>query len=741
MEEVEKRAGRLVIVSNRLPVSVERTEDGFAYHPSVGGLATSLAALREQQEMLWIGWPGLTTDDPAEQAEIEERLRQEFNALPLFLPPETFELFYLGFSNRTIWPLFHYFTQYAHYEVKEWEAYREINELFAQKLSEIVQPDDRLWIQDYQLMLLPMMVRRRHPEVTIGFFLHIPFPSSEIFRILPWREAVLEGLLGADLIGFHSFNYARHFFSSLLRLMGLEQEYSQVIVDGRPVRADTFPLGIDVERFRSAHEYPAVQHRVAELHQQTQERKIVLSVDRLDFTKGILERMKAFEAFLLAKPEWQEQVSLITLCVPSRTDVPEYASLKRQVDEMVGRINGRFGRPGWVPIWYLYRSLPFEELAPLYLISDVALVTPLRDGMNLVAKEYLATRADGTGVLVLSETAGSAEELGEALIVNPHDREEIVAALNRALTMPVEEQKTRNRPMLERLKRYDTRRWAEDFLSQLERMRRIRPRYQQKSLEGERWEALLEAYRQAERRLLLLDYDGTLLGFVSRAELAEPDEELRSLLRRLASDSRNTVVVISGRDHVTLQSWLGDLGVHLVGEHGARFRWKDSTEWELVSDAAGDEWQEQIRPVLEVYVDRTPGAHLEDKGTSLVWHYRMAEPELGSIRAMELMNTLEGYIVNTPLHVMQGNKVVEVKPSEVNKGRAARRWLRTEPHHNFILAIGDDVTDEDTFSVLPEGSWAVKVGAATQSRAGYDLPGPEDVRRLLAAMLETASKT
>ncbi len=398
--------GRLLIVSNRLPVSIERSEAGFEYQPSVGGLATSLNSLRRDRDMLWLGWPGIATDSKEEQIEIEARLQDDFGSLPIFLPPDHFKRYYTGFSNGTLWPLFHYFTQYAHYEKEDWASYRRVNRLFCEKVREIKQPGDTLWIHDYHLLLLPGMIREVMPEVAIGFFLHIPFPSSEILRMLPWREEILEGMLGADLIGFHSFGYARHFFSSLLRLKGLEQEFGRVVVDGRPVWADTFPLGVDVERFESALERPTVREQLEELRRQADGRRVILSVDRLDFTKGILERLLAFDTFLNDFPEWQGKVSLISLSVPSRTQVPEYIALKRQVDELVGRINGRYGRPGWVPIWYLYRSLPFDELVAFYLHADVALVTPLRDGMNLVAKEYLASRPDATGVLILSETAG-----------------------------------------------------------------------------------------------------------------------------------------------------------------------------------------------------------------------------------------------------------------------------------------------------------------------------------------------
>lgn len=732
-EEIVPGDRRLIIVSNRLPVSVSRGEEGLEYQPSVGGLATSLTALREGTEMLWLGWPGLTPEGEEEAAELERVLRDEYGCVPIFLPEEDFEKYYVGFSNGCLWPLFHYFTQYADYEWDEWDAYARVNRMFADRLEDIIEPDDRLWVHDYHLMLLPQMVRESFPEPSIGFFLHIPFPSYELFRTLPWRERILEGLLGADLIGFHSFSYARHFNSALLRILGLENEFGRVVVGERPVKVDTFPLGVDVERFGSAHELPEVNEGLEDLEVQRGNRQIVLTVDRLDFTKGILERLRAFSRFLEEHPEWRGEVSLVSICVPSRQSVPEYQSLKRQVDELIGRINGRFSEPGWTPIWYLYRKLPFEGLVPFYLLADVALVTPLRDGMNLVSKEYLASRPDGTGVLVLSETAGSSEELGEALIVNPHDERNIVEQLIRALSMDKEEQKRRNAPMQARLKRYTISRWAQDFLTQLQRAREARPDYQMKSLSGEGRREMLAAFADAENRLLLLDYDGTLVGFRSRAESAVPDARLLELLRELRAEPRNTVVVISGRDHVTLDEWLGDTGVDLVAEHGARVR--SNERWELTEEGIVGDWQDEIRPVLEIYVDRTPGAYLEDKGSSLVWHYRRAEPELGSLRSKELMDTLEAYLSGTTLHVMQGNKVIEVKESTVNKGRAAQRWL-SGGDYDFVLAIGDDVTDEDTFAVLDESSYSIKVGQASQSKARFYLGDAAQVRRLLEELID-----
>ena len=729
---------RLIIVSNRLSVSVKREAEGYAYQPSMGGLATSLSTLNQDKEMLWVGWPGINVADPQECRQIEAELRLQFGAVPVFLTDEQLELYYDGFSNGSIWPLFHYFTQFAHYDAAEWQAYQEVNRLFLDKVLEVARPYDTLWIQDYHLMLLPALIREALPEARIGFFLHIPFPSYEIYRNLPWRNEILEGLLGADLIGFHTYGYTRHFLSSLLRLLGLEQEFGQVLVKGRPVNVETFPLGIDVDRFAGAATDPAVVAELEDLRRQTQGRKVILSVDRLDFTKGIPERLQTYGRFLEQYPEWCGRVTLIAIAVPSRVRVAEYQALKRQVDELVGRINGKFGQPGWTPIWYLYRSLPFEQLVPMYRLADVALVTPLRDGMNLVAKEYLAARPDETGVLVLSETAGAAEELSEALIVNPHDEQGMVEALQEALQMPVNEQKVRIRPMQTRLRRYSTTRWASDCLARGEAAAELYLNFKPEHLVGPLRQELLVLYRQSQRRLILLDYDGTLVPFARKPSQAMPDAGLVSQLQQLKADPRNTVVVISGRDYVTLWEWLGEAGINLVAEHGARVLLAGDTEWLLADMSRSEEWKAQLEPLLQVYADRTPGALVEEKQGGLAWHYRGADPEIGSLRAKELVDALEGFVANTALQLMLGNKVIEVKSSNISKGTAVQRWLNQQPGFDFILAIGDDVTDEYLFVELPDDSWTVKGGQVRNSRARFYVSGTNEVRRLLQDLLKVA---
>jgi trehalose 6-phosphate synthase/phosphatase len=724
---------RLIIVSNRLPVSVTKGADGLTYTKSIGGLTTGLSSYFEGSDSLWVGWPGLTSDELTqdEQAQIEADLRQE-RFISLFLSQEEMEHYYYGFCNKTIWPLFHYFHQFTEFNEDEWQIYKAVNLRFADLIGQIAQPGDTIWIQDYHFLLLPQMVRDRVPDVSIGFFLHIPFPSSELFRLLPWRREMVEGLVGADLNGFHTFGYARHFLSSVRHILGYDHRIGVIQAGDRLVKADAFPMGIDYERFAQGGQIQDVQTEVTRLREEVADRQIIFSVDRLDYTKGIPERLVAFDHFLQKYPEHKGNVSLIQVTAPSRTGVDQYQQLKKQVDELVGSINGRHAQVGYQPVWYLFQSQGFNSLRALYEIADVALLTPLRDGMNLVAKEYVASKSDGKGVLVLSELTGASNEMVEALLVNPHDKDAIADALHQALIMPEEEQVRRNRAMQKRLARYDIHRWAQDFIESIGEVRQTGYSLAVRPLDEESEGQLVADYRAAQRRLILLDYDGTLVSFASRPEGATPDEALFDLLNRLTEDSRNEVVVISGRGKVDLAEWLGHLPISLVAEHGAWLRAK-GRDWRTI-EPLDDDWKEQIRPILERFLERTPGSLIEEKTFALAWHYRLVNKDLAAVRAQDLAETLRQLTSNLDLAVLEGEKVVEVKQSGINKGRAAGRWLSQEDW-DFILALGDDWTDEDTFAILPEDAYSIRV-RNSPSKARFNLESVAKVRQLLGQLAE-----
>jgi trehalose 6-phosphate synthase/phosphatase len=727
---------RLVIVSNRLPFSVSIDNGDLVFHESAGGLVTGLASFRESlnqgvalpPEHLWVGWPGNSVDAPLRDRVIEQALSR-FQSYPVFLSEEQMEQFYQGFCNSTIWPLFHYFTSYTLYQPPFWEKYKEINQLFADALDAILKPDDVVWVHDYHLMLLPRLLRARQRQLSIGFFLHIPFPSFEVFRLLPgqWRREILEGLLGADVIGFHTYEYTHHFLQSVLRILGCEHHMGQVLTADHVVKVDTFPMGIDVARFANAAGGADTESERHNLKEALSGIKLILSVDRLDYSKGIANRLEGYELFLESTPEFHGKIALLMVVVPSRIGVMQYDLMKRQIEELVGKINGRFGRVGWTPVIYQYRHVPFTSLTALYAVSHICLVTPLRDGMNLIAKEYLATRSDGTGVLILSEMAGAAKELPEAIIVNPNNRAEIAMALREALETPAEEQEKRIRIMRHRLERYDVTRWAGDFLTALLGMTEMQNRIESKFLSSTAASALVARYQGARRRLLFLDYDGTLTPLARSPALARPTEKIIEVLTALSADARNSVIVTSGRDRKTLEEWFGFIPLGLVAEHGAWVKLVGES-WQRVKTAAG-EWKQELLPTLETYADRLPGSFVEEKEESVAWHYRMADPEQAELRAPELVDHLLNLTGKADLQVVQGNKVVEIRRAGVNKGNAAAFWLG-DRSYDFLLAIGDDTTDEDLFKSLPLSAVSIRVGMSG-THAQYNIRNSAEVIALL----------
>jgi trehalose 6-phosphate synthase/phosphatase len=730
MQRNHKSKKRTIVVANRLPVSISRRKDGLKIQQSPGGLAAGLRLLQEQADVTFIGWPGCWPSSDSERREIEKILIDEHQSHPVFIHPSEVSKYYYGFSNRTLWPLFHYFPSYCSYDPSEWESYRRVNQAFLQAILESADSSDVFWIHDYHLMLLPSLLRKSRPQSSIGYFLHIPFPSSEIFRQLPWRKEFLEGVLGADLIGFHTYEYARHFLSSVLRILGHEHEFGFINIDNRTVKVENFPMGIDIKHIERLLDKPSIKKEIVNFRQdfEMKERKILLSVDRLDYTKGIPNRLEGLELFLEKYPEWHNRFIYIMLCVPSRTKVEQYSLLKEEIDRLVGRINGRFGNPGWIPIHYLYRSLPFEKLLPLYAAADVALVSPFRDGMNLVAKEYVAAKTDNRGVLVLSETAGAAFELGEAMQINVNNKVDLAFALNQALMMKPEEQETRIKAMRTRLKEFDVYRWVDTFMKSIIEVKKIQAQREHRQLRSKWKTKLFNDYKKAKKRLLLLDYDGTLVPYVKEPDQAKPDLGLIRILKMLTLTAKNTLVVISGRDRSFMDRWLGEIPCGLVAEHGAWIRESLQDVWHGFNGLSVG-WKKRLRPILQDYVVRVPGSLIEEKEYGIAWHYRKADPELGPIRAGELVDYLTDFLASKDLHVFHGNKVVEVRNSEINKGRGIAHWL-ADKKWDFILALGDDWTDEDLFKVLPKTAYSIKVTYGP-TEAKYYLDAPQSARDLL----------
>ena len=718
--------GKTIIISNRLPIKIERSKNSLKYKTSEGGLATGLNSFFRQGDNLWIGWPGLAVEK-AKESEVYSKLTEQ-HMKPVFLSNEEIEDFYEGFSNETLWPNFHYFNQHTVYKEKYWLAYQRVNQKFAKIVAEELEDDDTLWINDYQLLLLPQIIRIIKPNSTIGFFLHIPFPSYESFRRLPWRRELLNGMLGSDFLGFHTYDDMRHFLSSVNRLAGLGNSNGTIKVKNRLIKADALPMGIDYEKYATSAQDPNTLAREARYRKSIGDVRLILSIDRLDYSIGIPQRLRAFELFLIKYPDFKEKVSLFMVVVPSRDSVSKYKQLKEEIDLLVGRINGRFSKLNWTPIHYFYRSFPLPALSAFYRISDVALVSPMRDGMNLVCKEYVASRLDRKGVLILSEMAGASKELSDAIIVNPHDIHQLVDAIYKALTLPVKLQIESMTSMQKSLKRYNIHAWVKLFMDELANVKIEQSHLKTKLLDNQLSEEITYTYKKSDERLIFLDYDGTLVGFNENPNDSRPDQELKEILTLLTKDKKNHIVIISGRDRQSLEKWMKPFSLDIVAEHGV---WIKRMHKPFKTFAKiNSSWKKEIMSLLEKYVNRTPGSFVEEKDYSLVWHYRKVETGLGEVRTRELTSHLKYMTANENLQVLEGDMIVEIKNSEINKGKAVQKLMKKYPKADFLLAFGDDFTDEDTFKVLPKESFTIKVGTSA-SEAKFSVNSYRDVRKLL----------
>ncbi|MFL6451595.1 MAG: bifunctional alpha,alpha-trehalose-phosphate synthase (UDP-forming)/trehalose-phosphatase [Bryobacteraceae bacterium] len=716
----------MLVVSNRLPVSLTQEGSGWITKRSSGGLATAMDSILKGTGGVWVGWSGISGDTPPEATEL---LRKEQSCIAVDLPADVQEKFYEGYSNDALWPLFHSFTSKLQFRGDYWEAYREANRRFCHAVIDEYQPGDRIWVHDYHLMLLPNMLREKLPEAAIGFFLHIPFPASDVFAVLPRGEELLQGLLGSDLIAFHTHQHLQHFRQSLRRLLGIESTVDRMDALGREVRLQALPISIAPQEFIETARTPETTEQLERLRAQYKNQKVIVAVDRLDYTKGIPERLRTLDRLLRENTNWHGKVVLLQVAVPSRENVETYRLLRSQVHELISSINGQFGTPDWVPIVYIHRNISRPELTAVYQLADVAWIGSLRDGMNLVAKEYVACHEDGRGVLVLSAFAGAAAEMGEALLINPLDEERTAGTVLRALNMSDDEKRERMTALHRRVVRNDVFAWGERFIGLLEeaaQMRNARSSEEPPLLPSAR---LIDSYREATKRLLLLDYDGTLVNFAARPHDARPDEELKRILTRLTSHEANQVYVISGRKAADLDRWLGSVpNLGLSAEHGARWRMPSSVQWQ--GRKADTKWKDSVGPILQHFADRTPGSLIEEKEFALVWHYRATEPEFGDWLATELVAMLEGMLAETELRAYRGHKIVEVKPMWANKGSFARELLSPYSEADFVIGIGDDRTDEDLFTELPGWAWSIHIGSGP-TKARFRIPDTREVRRLL----------
>ncbi len=726
---------RTIIVSNRLPIKISNLDKSFEFSSTSGGLATGMKSIHKKNNFLWIGWPGIDKKSLGNNLAKAEKLLHKKNYIPVFLRKKEINDFYYGTSNEALWPLFHYFLEFSIFNKSHWKSYVNVNKKFAKSVIKYANKGDIVWVHDYQLLLCPRMIKTKRPDLTVGFFLHIPFPSFEIFRIFPWREELLEGILGSDLIGFHTYDYVRHFLSSVKRILRYDVIFNKINVGSREVLVDTFPMGIDYAKYNDAARKKNEQKKseMSNLrlqlmdHKKTSfDSKLILSIDRLDYTKGVINRIKAFEIFLTNNPEYRGKVRLIMLTVPSRSDVDDYIKLKKQTDEIVGRVNGKFASVNWTPIWYYYRSMSFDELIDLYTISDIAMITPVRDGMNLVAKEFVATRVDGNGVLILSEMAGASKELYESITVNPFDLNKMSDMILQAIKMPNKEQIERNRSMQERLSRYTVNYWANDFMKNLI----SRAKSNQNSVTNYfnllEKNKLLEKLKLSNNKLIILDYDGTLVNFKVKPELALPDNNLINILNDLSNIKGMDIAIVSGRDKLFLEDNLGKLNINIIAEHGHFFK-KKNKDWINLGNI-DKVFLNDIHAILQSFSDRTPGTFTEKKESGLVWHFRKTDPELAIERVVEIETVLNSLLTDQ-FQILNLDKAIEVTSRKFDKGSAVNELTKNKKY-DHIVCIGDDVTDENMFKSLNENSTTIKVGIKN-TQARYYIEDPKGVVNLL----------
>ncbi|MCU7549294.1 bifunctional alpha,alpha-trehalose-phosphate synthase (UDP-forming)/trehalose-phosphatase [Chitinophagaceae bacterium LB-8] len=734
------KSRRLFIISNRLPMTIQKEGNELTVIPSAGGLITAInnylknskANANEFSETFWVGMPCC---NPAAWTEAAKKLpRSKYTYLPVFTSSKTYDQYYNGFSNSTIWPLFHYFPSFTEYNTENYHCYVQANAAFAKALIKYARPGDVIWIHDYHLLPLAQMLRTALPELTIGFFLHIPFPSYEIFRLLPrkWQEELLYGMLGADLVGFHTIDYTAHFLQCVRMILGLEHDMHVIEHENRLIKVDVFPISIDFDHFNNGYDHEQVVQTRTLIQEKFSHKKIIFSVDRLDYTKGVSNRLRAYELFLQRNPQFKEKVVFILVIVPSREGISKYTERKKIFDEMIGKMNSTMGNIHWQPIIYQYNSVSFEEMVGLYTACDLALITPLRDGMNLVAKEFVASRKDKKGVLVLSEMAGAARELTSALTINPNDVDEVADKILEGLEMPEDEKMQRLEAMRNRLKQYDVQAWAVDFFNQLHQIKEKQRAFQVKFLDDLTKRNLLDEFGNSNRRLILLDYDGTLVAFAPKPQEAKPSFRLMELLQRLCENEQNNVYIISGRDSDTLDNWLGKLPIYIIAEHGAKMKLKNGAWKNRI--AQHHEWKQQVQEIMEVYERRCANTFIEMKEFSIVWHYRNADAEQGRLRALELIGALNEYAYNLGVQVLMGHKIVEVRLSGFDKGSALKKEVLHE-EYDFILAMGDDRTDEDMFKMLSKrkNAYTIKIGAEA-SYASYNLYTHQMALALLDSM-------
>ncbi|KAI3956645.1 hypothetical protein MKW92_035617 [Papaver armeniacum] len=782
---------RMIIVANQLPVKAKRRPDnkGWSFSWDEDSLLLQLKdGLPDEMEVLYVG--SLKVDvDVNEQDDVSQILLERFKCVPAFLPPDILAKFYHGFCKLHLWPLFHYMLPLSadhggRFDRSLWEAYVSANKLFSQKVIEVINPeDDFVWIHDYHLMVLPTFLRRRFNRLRMGFFLHSPFPSSEIYRTLPVREEILKALLNSDLIGFHTFDYARHFLSCCSRMLGLEYQSKRGYIGleyyGRMVGIKIMPVGVHMRQIENVLNLADKEWRVSELKQQFEGKTVLLGVDDMDIFKGINLKLLAMEQMLKQHPSWQGRAVLVQICNPARGKGRDLEIIQAEIKATTKRINEEYGRTGYEPIVLIDKPVNISERIAYYTIAECVVVTAVRDGMNLIPYEYIVCRqgiskpeSDSNSsrpkksMLVVSEFIGCSPSLSGAIRVNPWNIETTGEAMNEAISLAEPEKQMRHEKHYRYVSTHDVGYWSRSFLQDLERTCRdhfkrrcwgiglsfgfrvvaLDPNFRKLSID-----TIVSSYARAKSRAILLDYDGTVMPQTSINK--SPSEEVMSLLSTLCGDEKNCVFIVSGRGKDSLGKWFSPcekLGI--AAEHGYFVRWSADEEWETCGQTTDFGWIQMAEPVMKLYTETTDGSSIETKESALVWHHRDADPGFGSSQAKEMLDHLESVLANEPVAVKRGQFIVEVKPQGVSKGLVAEKiftkMAENQRRADFVLCIGDDRSDEDMFEIIGNSMsrgiissntavYACTVGQKP-SKAKYYLDDTSEVIMMLEGLAEAS---
>ncbi|EKM57667.1 glycosyltransferase family 20 protein [Phanerochaete carnosa HHB-10118-sp] len=646
----------------------------------------------------------LLKDDAISQVEEEGEPRKSVEYVPVWLDDKEAHGHYDDYCKQTLWPLFHYLlwqdvaTEYASADA-HWAPYVAVNEAFAKVVERVYKPGDLIWIHDYHLLLLPSLIRQVLPEAAIGLFVHTPFPSSEVFRCLPRRKEILDGMLAANLICFQTYSYSRHFVSTCVRVCGYEStSRGGIDIQGHVASITWCPVGVDAERVKGDLARPGIQPKLEALRALYAGKKIIVGRDKLDVVKGVVQKLRAFEKLLQDYPQWVGNVVLIQVTSPALTDSPK---LERQVSELVAHINGEYGSLDFVPVHHYHQTIKKDEFYALLSVADLGVITPLRDGMNTTSMEFvIAQDRTNKSPLVLSEFMGISSNMTEALQINPWNLGEVAAAMHNGLTMSQEEKLQRHEKLYKVVTTHTSHTWAAHLakllLEQLGKVNLAKrtPFIPKNQLEGH--------YLKAKKRLFLFDYDGTLAPIVKVPSMATPTENTLKALTQLAEDPKNLVYIISGRDQAFLEQHLGHIkNLGMSAEHGGFIREPGSTTWRNFTENLDMSWMGEVLEIFKYYTERTTGSQIEVKKSSITWHYRSSDPEWGLFQCRQCQDLLENNLARKrPIEVLVGKKNLEVRPIAVNKGEIVKRILYYNPDAEFIFCAGDDKTDEDMFRAL-----------------------------------------